>query len=328
MLITFVNKFRINLLFLYICTMMLEKYISALLYRYQCVTVPQFGAFITETESSKFNEVTRTFSPPKKTILFNSLLKVNDGLLAHHIAFQENISFEKAVAFIEETVRGWDLQLQRGEALTLVNIGVLQLNEAHKLSFEPIGSTNYLTSSFGLSTVISPIVMRENAPHSVAIEAEVSQHIPQKKRINYLRYAAVLVVGLGLFAGANSYQEYQKLQDQTLAIEKSVQTKVQQQLQQATFVIEKPEILTNKAVLAETKKYHIIAGAFRTEKRAQILVDELQKKGYVHAKYLTKSKHNMRQVVYNSYENPEEAQRDLRLIHDKVNKDAWIYVED
>src|SRR5690554_7394832 len=33
--------------------MMIEKHISALLYRYQCVMVPGFGAFITETRSEE-----------------------------------------------------------------------------------------------------------------------------------------------------------------------------------------------------------------------------------------------------------------------------------
>lgn len=304
--------------------MMLEKYISALLYRYQCVMVPQFGAFITESVPATYNEVTRTFSPPKKTILFNALLQTNDGLLANHIALQENIPFEKAVEKIGETVQQWLSQLQRGEALSLSGIGIIQLNEAKKPVFEPIGSTNYLTSSFGLSTVISPIIMREAAKGTETVTA--TPHVI-KKRTHFMKYAALLVMGLGVYAGYNSYQDYQAVQDQTLAVEKAVQNKVQQQLQQATFFIETPKPV-QEATVAETKKYHIIAGAFRTEKRAQVLVDELQNKGYVNAKYLVKSKHNMRQVVYNSYENAEEAQRDLRLIHDKVNKDAWIYVEE
>ncbi len=304
--------------------MMLEKYISALLYRYQCVMVPQFGAFITESVPATYNEVTRTFSPPKKTILFNALLQANDGLLANHIALQENIPFEKTVDKIGETVQQWLSQLQRGEALSLSGIGIIQLNETKKPVFEPVGSTNYLTSSFGLSTVISPVMMRETA-ESIETLTTAPQII--KKRTHYMKYAALLVIGLGLYAGYNSYLDYKAVQDQTLAVEKAVQHKVQQQLQQATFFIDTPKPV-QEVTVTETKKYHIIAGAFRTEKRAQVLVDELQNKGYVNAKYLVKSKHNMRQVVYNSYENAEEAQRDLRLIHDKVNKDAWIYVEE
>jgi hypothetical protein len=66
--------------------MKIEQYISQLLYRHQCVTVPGFGAFLTEIQSAHLHENTNSFYPPKKVISFNSHLKNNDGLLANHIA--------------------------------------------------------------------------------------------------------------------------------------------------------------------------------------------------------------------------------------------------
>ena len=56
-------------------TMKIEKYIAQLLYRYQCVTVPGFGAFLTEIQSAKLNESTNSFFPPKKIVSFNSQIK-------------------------------------------------------------------------------------------------------------------------------------------------------------------------------------------------------------------------------------------------------------
>ena len=76
---------------------MIEKHISALLYRYQCVIVPGFGAFLTETKPASLDADTHTFYPPKKQISFNANLKNNDGLLANHIALQEKISYGEAV---------------------------------------------------------------------------------------------------------------------------------------------------------------------------------------------------------------------------------------
>ena len=38
--------------------MKIEQYISQLLYRYQCVTVPGFGAFLTDYQSAKIDEKT------------------------------------------------------------------------------------------------------------------------------------------------------------------------------------------------------------------------------------------------------------------------------
>ena len=313
--------------------MMIEKHISALLYRYQCVTVPGFGAFITETVSARYNTTTNTFIPPKKTILFNSLLKQNDGLLANHIALEEHIAFNEAVALIQEQVALWNNNLKENQAVYLKNIGELSLNAEQKIQFEPVGSTNYLTSSFGLTAVMATALQREiQKEETKVVELPVTVQ-KSKPRLQWMRYAAVIAGGIGLYTSVSTYQEYEVYQDKKIAVEKEVQNQIEQKLQQATFVIEAPKMVKEKiaevteSVSTSAKPFHIVAGAFKTEAKAQILTDELIAKGYKNAKYLSKSKHNMRQVVYNSYATQEEAQKDLRLIHEKVNKDAWIYIE-
>src|SRR5690606_27736526 len=155
----------------------------------------------------------------------------------------------------------------------------------------------------------------------------------RKPKTQWMRYAAVIAGGLGLYTSVSTYQEYEVYQEQKIAVEKEVQNQLEQKLQQATFVIEAPKVITKKfnevatTVVAPSKPFHIVAGAFKTEAKAQILTNELIAKGYTNAKYLAKSKHNMRQVVYNSYATQEEAQKDLRLIQEKVNKEAWIKKE-
>ena len=88
-------------------TMKIETYIAQLLYRYQCVTVPGFGAFLTEIQSAQLNESTNSFFPPKKTISFNSQIKNNDGLLANHIAQAEKTSYGFAVSAIAFEILNW-----------------------------------------------------------------------------------------------------------------------------------------------------------------------------------------------------------------------------
>ncbi len=46
--------------------MQIEKHISDLLYRYQCVTVPGFGAFLAETVSAQVTGSASSFFPPRK----------------------------------------------------------------------------------------------------------------------------------------------------------------------------------------------------------------------------------------------------------------------
>lgn len=92
--------------------MSIEQHISQLLYRYQCVTVPNFGAFLTETTSAFIQESNHTFFPPKKVLSFNSHIKNNDGLLANHMAAVEKISYNEAVAKIDAEVNQWLQKLQ------------------------------------------------------------------------------------------------------------------------------------------------------------------------------------------------------------------------
>lgn len=318
--------------------MMIEKHISALLYRYQCVIVPGFGAFLTETSSARFNELTGTFSPPKKMISFNSQLKNNDGLLANHIALEKNLSYNEVLILIKENVSKWNETLENNTTLYLKNIGELVLNQDQKIIFDPIGSTNYLTSSFGLSSILVSNLER-NTERKTSFTEKETIVIPiqkAKKSRGYLKYAAVVVLGLGLWGSISTYQQNLAFDSEKSEIEKQVQLQVQNKIQQATFFIETPKIIDETPKIIESKvtetvvekKYHIVAGSFRTEAKAQILVDQLKEKGYVNAKQLNKSKYGMRPVVYNSYETRELAQTELNTIHKTTNKEAWVYIEE
>ena len=72
--------------------MTIANYLKDLLYRYDCVIVPNFGGFVTNRISARIDADSNTFYPPTKEVGFNSHLTHNDGLLANYIASSENIS--------------------------------------------------------------------------------------------------------------------------------------------------------------------------------------------------------------------------------------------
>ena len=112
--------------------MAIEKYINDLLYRYDCVIVPNFGGFITNKIGAKINPFSHTFHPPTKQIAFNAHLKQNDGLMVNYIASVENISFEKALAKINTSVASWNESL-KNDTLVFENIGALAFNDKKHL---------------------------------------------------------------------------------------------------------------------------------------------------------------------------------------------------
>ncbi|WP_026725475.1 HU domain-containing protein [Flavobacterium sasangense] len=313
--------------------MQIEKHISDLLYRYQCVTVPGFGAFLTETMSAHVTGSASSFFPPKKVVSFNANVKNNDGLLANHVALQEKISYELAVIKIGDVVNEWTYLLQNRNRVVLKNIGEISVNNEMNWVFEPANTVNYLTDSFGLTPFVSPEITREVLKQEVEALEEKAPIIftpERKKDYSYLKYAAIFVVMLG--AGGFGYKTYydQQIETKTLAVQKNVQEKVQQQIQEATFVISAPVEAVELSVAApveEKMPYHLVAGAYRSEVNANKAIAELKAAGFENAKMLPINKHNLYPVVYGSFKNLNEAQTERKNIQKSHNAEAWLLIE-
>ena len=263
--------------------MQLETYISDLLYRYECVTVPEFGAFLTQRVPATINDLSNTFYPPKKTVSFNEQIQKNDGLLAHYIADVEKIPFEVANEKIQKRVKILKALLTQGETLTFNNIGDIVFNSEGKIQFEPSYHLNYLTDAFGLSQFVSPAVTREVYKKTAeTIEKEIPVLFTPEKRksIPYFRYAAVAVIALTLggFFASNYYVNQIETHNQ-LAQEEAFQ-QLDNKIQEATFVIENPLPSVTFNVTKQTGNYHIVAGAFRIESNCDKKISQLKKEGF------------------------------------------------
>ncbi|MHB0755898.1 HU domain-containing protein [Polaribacter sp. M15] len=297
--------------------MILANYINDLLYRYDCVIVPDFGGFVTNRKGASVNEDTHIFYPPTKQITFNSHLKVSDGLLANYIASTEQISFEKASTAISLSVIKWQNEIQ-SKPLEIGNVGVLTLNKAGQIIFEPTTEVNYLSESFGLSAVTSSTIPR---PKEI-----VKPLIPIVKKedkngvASFIKYAATAAILLTLgFAGKNAYD--QDKQEKVMAVQKENLVK---KIQAATFVISNPlptiELNVAKKV---TKPYHVVAGAFQFAENAEKKVQQLKKKGY-NASIIGVNKWGLTEVAFNSFADRNDAINNLYRIQKTVSKDAWL----
>jgi hypothetical protein len=309
--------------------MNIQPYIAQLLYRHQCVTVPGFGAFLTEIHSAQLIESSNTFFPPKKIISFNGQLQNNDGLLANHIAQAEKTSYEYAVSVIQFEVFNWKKTLQENGLFSIKNIGSFSLNSDKNLIFTPLDQTNYLTNSFGLSAFVSPMVKRELFEQKIETleEVKVIDFVPEKsKKTGYLKYAAIFILGLGL-ATAAVYPVYQQyVINETIIVETAVQKQVQNKIQEATFFIENPIPAVTLSVKEEKMSYHIMAGAFRDERNANKTFKQLSAQGFK-ARRIPQNKYGLFPVLYGSYNTFAEAEKDKKIIQKRFNPDAWILVE-
>ncbi|MES2575926.1 MAG: SPOR domain-containing protein [Bacteroidota bacterium] len=318
--------------------MNIESYIAQLLYRYQCVTVPGFGAFLTEIQSAQLIESSNSFFPPKKMISFNSHLKNNDGLLANHIAQAEKTSYEFAISAIQYEVFNWKKAVQENGQFSIKNVGNFTLNADNNLIFTPNDQTNYLTNSFGLSAFVSPVVKREIFEQKIEAleenfeEKEVIAFEPEMERRKanpYLKYAAIFVLGLSVTAAAGYSLYQQQIASETMLVQQSIQKQVQNKIQEATFFIETPipaVTLNIKEVKEEKLSYHIMAGAFRDEKNAEKIFEKLTNQGF-NARRIPQNKHGLFPVLYGSYATFAEAEKAKQEIQKTENPDAWVLIE-
>ena len=309
--------------------MTLANYISDLLYRYECVIVPNFGGFVTNEISAKVNHFTHTFYAPSKQVTFNSHLQNNDGLLANYVATAKSISYSKAVEFINEEVSKWNLQINSTE-LELENIGAFHLNNEQKIIFEPNNTINYLTSSFGFNSFVSPAVKRIAYKEKVTQLETITPILPseenKRKTPLFIKYAAAAAIIFAL--GTVGWKEYQKFEYNNLvAKSEQQQQQVDKTIQEATFVINNPLPTITLNVAKETHSYHIVAGAFREPANAKKKLQQLLEKGF-NAQILGVNKWNLTQVAYESFNSRNKAINKLNTIKKTDSQDAWLLVKE
>lgn len=238
--------------------MTLAKYIRDLLFRYECVIVPEFGGFLTKTISARIDEETNTLYPPTKRLGFNSQLVDNDGLLANYITSVDQIPYEAALNFIDFEVKEWQKRLTN-ENVVLEDIGYFSLNDEQKLQFEPDSKINYLTDAFGLDTLIAPEIKRLEPLHEEVIfdlitgdisdkEIYLNTDHRRKKLAPIFSYAALFAVlfVVGYFL-AQVIIKQNKDFDEITKLEADHKATITKRIQEATFEINKtlPSITLN-----------------------------------------------------------------------------------
>ncbi|WP_339328746.1 SPOR domain-containing protein [Aestuariivivens sediminicola] len=308
--------------------MQLETYISDLLYRYECVTIPKFGSFLSHRVSASIDESSHAFWPPKKILSFNEQIQKNDGLLAHYIADVEKIPFDLANKKIAKRVKILKSYLTQGETLTFKNIGEIVFNNEGKILFEPTYRLNYLTDAFGLSNFESQAILREvHKDTAEALERVIPIGVTPEKRKSksYLKYAAVAVIALALggFTASNYYVN--KIETHNQLAQEQANEQLEIKIQEATFSLNPIPAITLNAV-KQTGNYHIVAGAFRIKENSAKMVQQLRKLGYP-ARYVGVNKYGLHEVIYASYEKGSEALSAVREIRKTHNKDAWIHID-
>lgn len=316
--------------------MQLEKYISPLLFRYNCVVVPGFGAVLTHEKGASHHEKTHTFYPPTKVMSFNAQLHIGDGILVSHVAAILSVTYEAALTLVKEQVQLWKSELASGHALSLEGLGVFAQNSEAKISFSPFHEYNYLPASFGLQAIkVVPKAGQSNTDQQ-ASESVVFQLDPQYGSNNsapwqkiLLRYAATALIGV---SGALSlYQSYTVHTENKRVAFQEATKEVEYKIQEATFFNSSPLSLSTLEIRLAKKEivkpsFFIIAGAFREPENASKRIAQLKRSGYEKASYLGPNRYGLHQVSFQGFTSETAAREFLTVVQAQYAKDAWLLV--
>ena len=305
----------------------IEHYISNLLYLHDCVIIPGFGGFVGNKKSAFIHPVSGIIYPPSKELLFNKNLTQNDGLLATHIAKQENIDLSETSSLNEDFVQSIQTELNSRSAFKLQKVGTFTKGKEENISFLQDKNQNYNLASFGMQANHKS----KKVERTISDEKEVIvKTIKQKDFGETLkRAAAVLVPLIGLsLIGITQEENINDIYSQMANLNPFTNSKTEIVKEAPTKKIEMPivEIIETEKVeivipiITEQHTYYIIAGAFAEKQNADKLLYKLKKWNY---KPSIVKEGNLMRVSYNSFQNREDALLALAEIR-KENKSAWL----
>ena len=289
--------------------MKISNCIFNLLKDHDCVTIPNFGSFICQIDSARVSKDGTKIFPPSKKIIFNKLLISDDGLLTTYISEKQGISYNLSKDILKTWTKKRIKKLKKNGVCTINKVGEIKFNKGN-YKFIPSLIPNLLSSSYGLEVVgLRPVKSKQN-----------EQILP------YIKYAAVLVILLGIFVSL--WDSYTKSVDEynTNSI-RIANEQINKKIQTATFSIKPSYPVSKVNVNQKQNGIFIIAGAFRNKNNAKKMVLKLKNNGFHNAREIGINKYNLTQVAYNSYMSIDDANNELIEIRKTMDESAWILIK-
>ncbi len=186
--------------------------IAELLFKHDCVIVPNFGGFVARNYSSGFNKGNNLLYPQTKQVLFNKNLVHNDGLLISALMQKNNIQVADATKRVEDYKDYIQSLLSIKKRFELTNVGLLYIDSENSLRFEAKTDVNFLLESFGFEPVIAnELVIEVEKPIAVKAfeDRKVTIETIQPKKRSYAKIAT-LAVGLPVTLAFLLFAAYSK----------------------------------------------------------------------------------------------------------------------
>lgn len=190
----------------------LNQTLVELLFQFDCVIIPDFGAFIKREKAAFFSKDTQSFHPASVELIFNEQLKEDDALLSKYIQLKDTISSTEAKNLIRTYVDELRITLYNEGVVHFDGLGKMTLNIYDQIIFNSHPAVPLLQKQFGFQSLsLEPILKQESEKTSgkgfrkrwvaaaiiavpiLMVSVWAIQH-PEKVKDTYYHYASLIPV--------------------------------------------------------------------------------------------------------------------------------------
>ncbi len=329
----------------------LSSNIKELLYKNDCVIIPNIGGFVAQSSTASVDMIEQLVVPPSKSISFNIKLNHNDGLIANHVAQHNDLPFTEAKLLVDRYCQEIEDKLFNNKIVHFNDLGKLFFNADGKLEFIP-EKCNFLIDAYGLPDVdCIPILRNKKYTNAEAMSTSSGSAVASSKTPYTKILAACIVVGVLLTLLYKSAGFEVNSNPLSVVVDNSIDTSIQSATatvlplprpvtpdslantllkindspKQITFteplksIPIKPKKIVNPQEEFET--YVVVLGAFGKKKNADRLSKKLAADNYLPDVSL---KNGLNRVGVQISCSADELQKHLQFLRDHYNPKAWL----
>lgn len=322
----------------------LSRHIECLLLEHDCVIIPGFGGFVTHHVPARFVEEELLYLPPTRSVGFNGMLQMNDGVLIQSVMLAEDVNYPEAMKLVAEMVGEVKQALSEKGSYAFSNIGTLTYSLDGRYHFTPneagvLTPDHYALDSFCLGLVQNTFAEEEEREEAVVTPVHTAQKKTYTLQIHreWLGYgvAAILAVVVYFAWSVPSADKIalntqkasvftQELFRQNHSVKPAPKAEVAE-IAEATLQTanETASVASEPEVVAPQSSYTLVLASAVQPANAEALAQRLQKEGHSEASVWTRRK--MVRVVYGNFATEAEAQAKLRTLRQNPDfANAWV----
>ena len=339
---------------------LLIQHITRLIARNNCVTIPGMGAFIAHNIPARYNVKEQTFTPPCRTLSFNTGVKIDDALLLSAYLEYGNSSYPQAEQSMNKDINKLRNRLADKGIVQFGELGTFNMDINSAITFEPAANGIEDPENFGLQPLFIETL------HS---KGEKTITIKRKELSRYIAAAAAVILmflfvtpisdrafennikaSLSGFASSEQISMMQQLitsaPEQVTATPDCEIAPVEYSATKGITTVKEPvapskeaaedspnatvatapaeqpaTVKAAEAVEAKQPQYHIIVASSPNEQNAQLAIKELTAKHI--AQYNVVKCGKRHRIAISSFDTEDEAVNALAQ-YQAIFPDAWV----